>query len=131
MERLCIPFLVVAAFVGASALTHGQDAKASLEGQVLLLREDVAALRTELDLTRALLDETVSYLERRSKAAAELARVLSASEEAGFTFGINPNSREILLAGWRKELADRQKGVPGAPPPAPADAPVRRGSTRR
>lgn len=133
MERLCIPFLVAAAFVGASALSHGQDAEANAAHEVGALREEVALLKAELEETRALVDETVAYLARSSKSAAEMATILSESEAAGFTFGINPLSREILLAGWRKELAERQKGLPGtpqAPPPLDPQA-ARRSAFRR
>ncbi len=117
MGRLSIPFLVAALFIGASAFSYAQDDAASLTQEVAALREDVAALRAELDEANALLDSTLAYLDRRSKSAAQMAGVLSASEEAGFTFGINPRSRQLLLEGWRKELSDRQKDLPGKPAP--------------
>lgn len=122
MGKKSLPLVAAAVLVAFGALGSGQDqAKDSLEQQVSALREEVRALRAELDETRALADETAAYLQRRSKSAADMSQVLSASEEAGFTFGINPRSRELLLEGWRRELSDAQKGVPGAPKPAPAE----------
>ena len=39
---------------------------------------------------------------------------LDDSEKNGFTYGINPDSRHILLKGWRDQLAAMQKDVPKA-----------------
>jgi hypothetical protein len=119
MQRFGIAFLAGTLLVGATALTHAQDQKAGLEQEVQALRQEVDTLRRDLDETHALLEESLVYLDRQSQAAASMSQVLNASEEAGFTFGINPRSRELLLEGWRAALAEQQKGLPGAPPAEP------------
>jgi hypothetical protein len=47
--------------------------------------------------------------------------VLDESEKAGFTYGINASSRELLLSGWRDQLAAQQENLP-SPLPAGKDA---------
>jgi len=116
MRRHLLVVLFLASFVGVSASSFGQEeAKADLEAQVQALASEVATLRTDLEGSAARVDELVGYLKQNQKAAEELSSALAASEAAGFTFGINPKSREILLAGWRKQLSAMQKGLPGAP----------------
>jgi hypothetical protein len=94
--------------------------EAELAGQKKInetLTKDVAELR-------AVVEKTVRYVEDQSKAAAALAETLDESEKAGFTFGINPDSRHILLRGWREALSAAQKDVPALKPaPAKAGAP--------
>ena len=53
------------------------------------------------------------YLENQAKAAAALQKVLVDSEEKGFTFGINPESREVLLAGFDEFAEVLQQDLPG------------------
>jgi septal ring factor EnvC (AmiA/AmiB activator) len=90
---------------------------ASLEQEVAAQKRANAQFVKELKEQRAQLDKTVRYLNEQAKAAEALVGTLEASEKAGFTFGINPESREVLLRGWREALAAAQKDVP-APPPA-------------
>ena len=117
MRRPLIPILLFGALAGASSLFASQDEGEQATGAsaTAALRQDVDKLRAELDETRALLDETVHYLHTSGKAAHEMGAALSVSEEEGFTFGINPRSREILLEGWRKHLTAVQKDLPGKP----------------
>ncbi len=130
MRRQMIVILFLASLVGVSALSFGQDdAKANLEVQVQALSQEVAELRGILEDSEARMNEVHKYLKQNQTAAAELGRVLTASEAAGFTFGINPESRELLLAGWRKQLSAMQKGVPGTP--AEAAAVPERGNARQ
>jgi len=56
----------------------------------------------------------LKYLDAQSKAARGMARTLDESEKAGFTYGMNPESRHVLLKGWRAQLSALQKDVPGA-----------------
>jgi hypothetical protein len=121
--RTLIPILLFSAVVGASTLSSTQAAATQTGGtddpagatatEVEKLREELDGLRTELEETRALLDETVHYLHTSGKAAGAMVDVLAASEKEGFTFGINPRSREVLLEGWRAQLAETQKNLPG------------------
>jgi hypothetical protein len=81
-----------------------------------------ADLAAELADTKAQLALVVRYLEQRAESSKALATTLDESEAAGFTFGLNPESRHILLRGWREHLADLQKDVPSTKPtPKPGD----------
>ncbi|MFM7281706.1 MAG: hypothetical protein ACKO32_08005 [Planctomycetia bacterium] len=93
-------------------------ARADTAAELALLRERVDALE-RLNRQQALtITQTMRYLEAQSKAAAALQEALARSEKEGFTWGINPRSREILLAGWRESLASAQKELPSAPAPS-------------
>ena len=60
------------------------------------------------------------------------AKILELREKKGFTFGINPDSRVTLLAGWHTFAAGLQKEVPKpivkdeAPAAKDSKAPARR-----
>jgi hypothetical protein len=75
----------------------------------------------ELKGARKTIDEAQKYIDAQAKAAKAMAAVLDESEKAGFTYGINAGSREVLLRGWREELEGLQQGVP-SPLPAPREA---------
>jgi hypothetical protein len=94
-----------------------------LEKDVAASRLRVEALSTEVADLKKELTATVTYLEEQSKAANSMASALDESEKAGFTYGINPDSRHILLKGWRDQLAAAQKDVPAPPAGAPAPVP--------
>jgi hypothetical protein len=94
---------------------------ADLKRQVARLSADVNLLKQaagggESDKEK----QVVAYIEAQARAAGELERVLAQSEEQGFTYGINPESREVLLAGFHKFAATLQDNVPGSKPAAPA-----------
>jgi len=100
----------------------------SLDQRVAALEEKLATLERQDKETRALLEQTVTYLEKHGKAASTLSGVLDESQEQGFTVGENWKSRETLLTGLRAYLADGQSGLPKlpAPPPAPKPTPGKR-----
>ncbi|MFT5286148.1 MAG: hypothetical protein ACI8TQ_002316 [Planctomycetota bacterium] len=124
MRRQIILLLAITCFVGISATSFGQaETKADLESQVVALSSEVATLREDLQHSQTQIDQMLLYFKNNQKAAAELSKALTASETAGFTFGINPKSRELLLAGWRKQLDTAQKNVPGS-----ASKPVNEGN---
>lgn len=113
----CVPVLCVLPFASnllspAAAAARPQDAQ---EARVAALEIELAALRKQNDETRALLEETVGYLNEQASAAKSLLGTLDRSEEAGFTKGINFQSREILLAGFRAYWGAAEKGVPKLP----------------
>ena len=98
----------------------------ALEKQVTALRaqaateqqvsgDGLAALRKELAESREQLALLSTWAANQAKGAEELALVLDDSEQKGFTFGINPESRIALLAGWRAFTAGLQKDAPKAP----------------
>lgn len=131
--------LVALAIGGGLAFSQGQDPKqdpkqeqkeapkddsakkiAVLENDLVSTRMRCEALATDLSETKATLARVVHYLDAQATSAAALAGSLDESEKAGFTAGINPSSREILLAGWREQLSAMQRDVPVLPaPPAP------------
>ena len=83
---------------------------------------DVEALRAELKESTQKVAETVAFLNAQADAAKSLIEVLQDSEAKGFTFGINPQSRIVMLAGFRAFLEGMQKNVPGRKPEAEPEA---------
>jgi len=61
------------------------------------------------------LEDVVGYLQAQAKSAAHLQLMLAESEDKGFTFGINPDSRVALLSGFNQFVNTLQTDVPGAP----------------
>ena len=132
--------LVALAIGGGLAFSQAQDQKdkdspkddsakkmAVLENDLISTRTRCEALATDLSETKATLARVVHYLDAQALSAGTLAGILDESEKAGFTAGINPSSREILLAGWREHLTAMQRDVPVLPaPPAPAPAPSKK-----
>lgn len=121
------PFWITALALAAAAspLPNGSQDGADA-AQVEALRAELDEVKRELEETRALVDDTVTYLQSHAKSSAQMVSVLSASEDAGFTFGINPESRELLLDGWRKQLDAAQKHVPGGKAKAADPQPAQR-----
>lgn len=90
-------------------------------GSDLALR--VASLETEMILLKAQVSQTragnaqlATFVRAQADSAQKLAAVLDDSEAKGFTYGINPDSRTVLLAGLREFLAGMQQNVPAAVP---------------
>ncbi len=133
-------FLVALAIGGGLAFSQGQDPKQDqrqeqkqeqkdkdapkddsakrmelLESDLVSTRKRCEGLASELSETKVTLAKVVHYLDAQATSAAALQEALAASEAAGFTAGINPNSREILLAGWRATLNTQQRDVPAMP----------------
>lgn len=105
--------LVVALAGAATSGAQGPD----LEARVAALESELnaSAART-VELTERA-DRLESFVQEISKSSEALAATLTASEEAGFTAGINPRSRELLLEGWRAHLATLRAGLPKPPEP--------------
>jgi len=98
-------------------LAHSQDSRIeNLEQQVRTMRAQLAA--------------TVSYLQEQARGARALEQALQESESAGFTAGINPRSRTVMLSGMREFLAMFGPNLPGATRHTTKPAP-RAGSTRK
>ncbi|MCE9593958.1 MAG: hypothetical protein K8S98_07190 [Planctomycetes bacterium] len=74
---------------------------------------DVESLRAELKDANQKLTETVGYLAAQADAAAALLDAVKDAEKKGFTFGINPDSRVVLLQGFQSFCEGLQKNVPG------------------
>ena len=117
--------LIATGCLALAAFQNGQNA--DTEARLAAAEKDVADLKAKfaehekaVGESRALAEKTAKYLSEQAKAAAQMQDVLDASEKAGFTFGINPDSRILLLAGWRESLAAAQKDLPLPPAPPPA-----------
>jgi len=93
-----------------------------LEQDLLSNRQKTEALAAELGETKAALLKTLRYLDAQAKVAQAMETTLDDSEKAGFTYGINPESRQLLLKGWREQLAGAQKDVPALPESKPDPA---------
>ncbi len=131
--------LFLSPFVAASFQDQeeAQDSRggSSLESRVAKLEEELAAEKKRHEEARALLDQTIVYLDAQAKGATALLGILDQSEQLGFTAGINPQSREVLLAGLRAYWGEKPKGLPQPPkePPkaaAPAQAKPKPGEKR-
>jgi hypothetical protein len=101
-----------------------------LEKDIVTTRRHVDELDAQLAETRAELDAVLKYVGEQAASAKNMAKTLDESEQAGFTFGINPDSRHILLRGWRESLAAVQKDLPGAPAPSAKPAPKSAGDAK-
>ena len=88
------------------------EARLSLERRVTALEGELAKEVQAHEDTRALLDATLVYLDKQNRAAEWLLGELDRSEELGFTAGINYESREVLLGGWRTYWSERLQGFP-------------------
>jgi hypothetical protein len=125
-----LSFAVAAAALLASSLAFNASAQSpdTLQQRLDAMQKDILDSRTrmeqaleELKGSRKTLEEAQKYIDAQAKAAKSMAETLDESEKAGFTYGINPGSRELLLAGWRSQLEVLQEGVP-APLPEPKGA---------
>lgn len=96
----------------AEEIAELQRQLARLQGEVNLLKQNVATASE----AEAEVQQVVAYLRAQAQAAAGLQRVLAESEAKGFTFGINPESREVLLAGFDAFAETLQTDLPGAEP---------------
>jgi hypothetical protein len=97
-----------------------------LEKDLVATRQRVETLSAEVSELRATLEATSKYLADQAASAKNMSKTLDDSETAGFTYGINPDSRHILLKGWRDQLQAMQKDVPK--PPARPGSPGSPGS---
>ena len=68
-----------------------------MEARVEALEREVSALK--------------AFTEAQAAAGAELIEALARCEAEGFTAGINPKSREVLLAGLRGQASAMQAGA--------------------
>jgi hypothetical protein len=88
------------------------DLRAELAATKQTANQQVAAALKETAETRALANALATWAGGQAEGAAALALVLDDSEAKGFTFGINPDSRIALLAGWRSFASGMRKDVP-------------------
>jgi len=116
------PFVLLSPFVVSSlGAPHAASAGATrvqdkgLEERVAALETELAAERKKNEETRALLEQSIAYLDVQAQSAKTMLTTLDDVEREGFTPGINFRSREILLAGMRAVWGSTQQGVPKLP----------------
>lgn len=146
-----VTVLAVAALI-ACGLSFARPVPAAqieleLEERVESLEKEVSALKSELTALRkapapadpagatlqADFEEIVRWIRAQGEAGVALQRALDDSRAKGFTAGINPESRNVLLAGLGAVAnASKQQlklGVAPQPKPAP-EAPKGRAAQR-
>jgi septal ring factor EnvC (AmiA/AmiB activator) len=132
MKKFAGLTLFVVAVV-ASGLAFSQDPPApeSSDKKIERMEKDLVATRAQVETLsmtvqrqQEALDATIKYLLAQAEGSKQVAQALDASETAGFVYGINPRSREILLAAWREQLTKMQAGLPEVrPEPTPPTPP--------
>jgi len=80
----------------------------------------------ELATLRRQMDEVLQYLAAQATSAKLLQQALADSRAKGFTYGINPDSRSVLLDGFEQFTSTLQAKVPEAKKPAEERNPSRR-----
>ena len=109
MKKSCLAALCLALPLGGFAVSNAENGATIQEKDVRIER-----LETEVRDLRSRLDATVEFLRRQSAGAASLQQSLDLSAEEGFTLGINPRSREVLLDGFHGFLEGLQQELPAA-----------------
>src|SRR5262245_18738986 len=74
------------------------QADANTEARIAALEGALAAEKKQSEETRALLEQTLAYLDKQSKAAQTMLDSLAQSEKQGFAVGENWQSRQTMLA---------------------------------
>lgn len=118
-------FSTAAISVGLFLLVMGGTVQSAQEKRTLEQRvqelefqisADAASMQTLLGDVKTLQAQQAkvqSYLAAQAEEAADLAKTLDNAEAAGFAQGINYHARELLLAGWREQIATQRANVPG------------------
>lgn len=112
-SSLCLFAVAGALACGLSFARPAQDPSdplervEALEKELAALKSEVAAMRktpatatgATLDTLKSDLDELVRWVKAQGESADALQRALDESRAKGFTSGINPDSRTVLLGG--------------------------------
>ena len=104
-RTILIPLLAMTA-AGSAALQDDGASPDAAEAEKAALEQQVTELEARVKTIEG-------YLQSQAVAAATLEQALTASEAAGFTAGINAESREILLEGLGTLTSTAQEKVPG------------------
>jgi hypothetical protein len=119
--------LALATFALASAallvLPSAQD-KTTKDGpleRLSVVERDLAQAKDKLAKQEAELADLRAWVAAQQAAAKVMQSTLDESEKAGFTFGINPESRHALLRGWRSQLDAAGSEAKSAPKTAAED----------
>lgn len=97
--------------LAAAALAFSSPQSPGIGGQKDSL--ETAAMKARLETLEKEVASLKAFTEAQAAAGAELVDALARSEAEGFTAGINPKSREVLLAGLRAQAKAMQAGGDG------------------
>ncbi len=103
-------------FAQAPRAAATQDVRVEFEQMkrdLTRLNKEVAALKSAKAPKQEDFDAVIAYLQAQALASDQLKLVLADSEEKGFTYGINPDSRIVLLNGFEQFANTLGTAVPG------------------
>ncbi|MFT5052328.1 MAG: Tfp pilus assembly protein FimV [Chlamydiales bacterium] len=83
--------------------------------------QENAELVARVEQLEAQIEAVETYLGQQATSADSLQGALQASEQAGFAYGINPESRHILLEAWHARAKAVGTNVPGLDPKKTAE----------
>lgn len=117
-----------AGLLGVGLLAVSTAAPLRQEAAVQDVEPRLAALEAELETVRGQLEDMQAakgrldaFLAAQARSAKALRASLASSEKEGFTAGINPKSREVLLSGFRGYLDTLEAVSPDDESPEPED----------
>jgi len=102
MQRFQTPLMCAGGAVLASLLSFG-PAQEDPNKVLSALRKQIAELEEKVETCE-------QFMQQQAAAGKDLGEALARSEAEGFTAGINPRSREILLEGLRTQAKAMQSG---------------------
>ena len=118
------------AFARTSSPQDPMERLSALEHEVATLQQELAELKRapaaglsaeEAKTLKSTLERLDQWVQHQAQAASALDAVLDDSQAKGFTYGINAESRTVLLQGFHDLAASLRSGVPTpAAEPAPA-----------
>jgi len=114
---VALGLLLLTGLVVQRVEAQGPQDGATLEKRVAALEASVAEQKQINQDLHARLEETITYLDKMQKSGRLLLGDLDQVEEMGFTAGINYESREAMLAGFRDYWGAQQSGLPAVSPP--------------
>lgn len=126
MQRFQTPVLCAGSALLASLLSFGPAPAAGGQQDP---NKVLAALREQITELETQVEDCKRFMQQQAAAGKELTEALARSEAEGFTAGINPRSREVLLEGLRLQAKAMQAGE--AKPKAKAKDGDRRQGRRR
>ena len=107
--------------LAASSSAPSQERVQDLEPRVKALEAELETVRGQLEDMQEAKGRLDAFLTAQSRSAQALRTSLATSEKEGFTAGINPKSREVLLAGFRGYLDALEAAAPDDTDPEPKD----------
>lgn len=83
---------------------------------------DARAVQSHLTKIEQRLSAIETYLQAQADSMNAFGQAVDVAEQRGFAAGINPASREALIAAWRERVRAARRDVPGAAADRPEHA---------